>query len=627
MAAAVAWGLFIVGSTEILSLFKVLDFPAVMILWSLACVGAGALLLYLCQRSKSWPILGVAIHPDIDRFQAAFLFFIAAATLTTALTAPPNTWDSMTYHMSRVWHWAQNKTVAHYPTGIERQLFLNPGAEMIILHFQILTGGDRLCNLPQWISMVGSAAGVSLIAKSLGASISAQFFSTVFVATMPMAILQSSSTQNDFVVTFWLVCFVYFGILMKKRPDAIRSYLTGASLGLAVLTKATAYIVGFPFVVWIGFDSIRSKRIRAIKYGCICALLFFAINGGHFARNAQLYGHPVAPRDYRGKNVNKKKGAGAIFSNVLRNCALHMEIPVQEVNLFLLKRMEDVHHLLGLDANDRDTTFGDTRFSVAFSVNEDCTGNPIHFALALCCFFLLFAKRRKKPRDLFAYSAAMLGVFLFFCFYIKWNPWNSRYQLPMFVLMAPVAANLLPGKKTVFAIACLMLFSSTLWLVYNYSRPLMSIHPKYRGYTFVSEVYAPSDSIFTTARWKQFFVYNEDMGRAYWHATDIMASMDCSRFGIVTGIDDWEYPFLALMGMKKKEKFSIRHYINGKSGKIEEDGPCAIFCTDVARFRKSLTLEDGYGLVWAMGHVGVFAARRGMTSGSTLLEHGPVGVQ
>ena len=155
----------------------------------------------------------------------------------------------------------------------------------------------------------------------------------------------------------------------------------------------------------------------------------------------------------------------------------------------------------------------------------------------------------------------------------------------------------------------------------------MGFHPKYRGYTFVSGVYAPSDSIFTTARWKQFFVYDEDMGRAYWHATDIMASMNCGRFGIVTGSNDWEYPFLALVGMKKDKKFSVRHCIPRKSGKIDEDGPCAIFCTDVTRFQKTLTFQQGYRLIWAMGPVGVFAARGGMTSGATILEHGPVAFQ
>jgi hypothetical protein len=47
-----------------------------------------------------------------------------------ALITPPNMYDSMTYHMSRVVHWIQNGSLAHYPTSIGRQLFLPPGAEL-----------------------------------------------------------------------------------------------------------------------------------------------------------------------------------------------------------------------------------------------------------------------------------------------------------------------------------------------------------------------------------------------------------------------------------------------------------------------------------------------------------------
>ena len=49
----------------------------------------------------------------------------------TAIVAPPNTYDSMTYHLPRVMHWIQNQSVAHYPTHIPRQLHFPPGAEFI----------------------------------------------------------------------------------------------------------------------------------------------------------------------------------------------------------------------------------------------------------------------------------------------------------------------------------------------------------------------------------------------------------------------------------------------------------------------------------------------------------------
>ena len=71
--------------------------------------------------------------------------------------------------MSRVVHWQQNHSIARYPTHILRQLVLPPGAEVAILHLQILSDSDRFANLVQWFSVAAGLCGVSLIAKELRA--------------------------------------------------------------------------------------------------------------------------------------------------------------------------------------------------------------------------------------------------------------------------------------------------------------------------------------------------------------------------------------------------------------------------------------------------------------------------
>jgi 4-amino-4-deoxy-L-arabinose transferase-like glycosyltransferase len=82
------------------------------------------------------------------------------------------------------------------------------GAEYVTLHRQLLSGGDRLANLPQWFASMGSLFVVSLIAARLGATARGQALAALFCATLPMGILQSTSTQNDFVVAYWLACLV-----------------------------------------------------------------------------------------------------------------------------------------------------------------------------------------------------------------------------------------------------------------------------------------------------------------------------------------------------------------------------------------------------------------------------------
>ena len=75
-------------------------------------------------------------------------------TLATALISPPNNWDSMTYHMSRVEYWIQNKGIHFFTTNNPRQNVLAPFSEFFILHFQILSGSDIFANLVQWISLI-----------------------------------------------------------------------------------------------------------------------------------------------------------------------------------------------------------------------------------------------------------------------------------------------------------------------------------------------------------------------------------------------------------------------------------------------------------------------------------------
>ena len=100
---------------------------------------------------------------------AAMLAGIAAIGLATgaiALFAVPITVDSMTYHLARVAHWAQHASIAFYPTHVIRQIHQPPWAEYAVLHLFLLWGGYRLANVVQWVSMMLSLVGVSVIAAA-----------------------------------------------------------------------------------------------------------------------------------------------------------------------------------------------------------------------------------------------------------------------------------------------------------------------------------------------------------------------------------------------------------------------------------------------------------------------------
>lgn len=562
LSASLVWGLLLVAITEFLSLFGQISFGAVLGLWIVSVVvgvicfirvGGG-----LKRSSMRSPLAGVS------RFELSLLagvVIIAATVGMIAWISPPNNWDSLTYHMSRVVHWIQNGSVANYPTNILRQLHQNPDAEFTILNFQILSGSDRFANLIQWFSMIGSTVGVSLLAKQLGASSRGQIFAAVIAATIPMGILQGSSTQNDYVVAFWLVCLTYYAIQLKAEGNPLYALATGASLGLAVLTKGTAYIYAFPFMVWIGLSLIKSRRRMGLALTILIVMTSLVINLGHFTRNYELYGSPVGPGQEGGsfRYANDTFTISSAASNVVRNIGLHVGTPFDRVNGVLENGIYQLHKLIRIDPNDRRTTWRGRQFHVArLSTHEDLAGNPLHFVLIAGCVPFLLLQRRNR-QDIRYYSVCLLTAFLLFSVYLKWQPWHSRLQLPLFVLWSPVVALLLSEiryRRIADLVMVILILGAMPWVVHNSSRPLMG-----------------QRSILATDRAEQYFANRRSLYEPYNRSIRFLSNSECSDIGLMLGGDDWEYPFWVLLGEHDKRKVRLEHVNVPNISRVEYSKP------------------------------------------------------
>ena len=260
---------FIAVSTELLSAIHAMAFPILLTAWLLfllVCVVAAALLLQRTSQGFAFPVWR-AVTPLTATLVGA-IAFILATTLATALLYPPNTWDSMTYHMSRVVHWISHSTISFYPTAIPRQNYQMPLAEFAIMHIQLLTGGDWYANLVQWVSFLVLVCLGPLIAVELGLRHRQQLIAAMVMATLPMAILQASSTQNDLVVSSFVMSFGLFMLRMRQHLSAENVLLAAMALGLALLTKATAWLycaaIGTSLAVPLLLAS-RSDRARFLR--------------------------------------------------------------------------------------------------------------------------------------------------------------------------------------------------------------------------------------------------------------------------------------------------------------------------------------------------------------------------
>lgn len=579
LAAAICWGVLLTGITEILSIVKLLTLGSLLVVWGLATVIISLGYYFISRqestKSSSNRRLSFTSMPVFPRCLLAGVVLIVILTGLTASIAPPNNWDSMTYHMSRVMHWIQNQGVGHYPAHILRQLHSNPWSEFAITHFQILNGGDYLANFVQWFSMVGCILGVTLIAERFGANLRGQIFAAVVLATLPMGILQASSTQNDYVTSFWLVCFVYYCIMSMQQPNLYYSLGVGTSLGLAILTKGTAYIYAFPFLVWLCWSMVKILRLRICRPVLIISVVVLLINIGHYSRNLELFRNPLGPdamspaKEYT--QTNDVFTVSSIVSNILRNAGLHMGTPIKLGNAAVEKGICSAHSFLGIDLNDPRTTWTGTRFHInTLSAHEDSAGNPIHLVLILLAIFIIifFWKNRKEPY-LKGYIIALVAAFLLFCMSLKWQPWHSRLHLSLFVLWSPVIAVIMSNavnKWIANVIMAILVITSFHWVLKNESRPLVG-----------------QNSILNTSRIDQYFSNRPGIKESYYDCALAVSSQQCNDIGLQLGGDHWEYPLWVLIQRSSKQIPRIEHvYVGNNSYKISLGNfkPCTLLKTD-----------------------------------------------
>jgi hypothetical protein len=160
LRAVVLWGTYMVFVTEAISLFHAVTPTGLALAWLLPVLVCFILLWRLFAVNGKFELPALKMPEGTQNRALILLVFLIVLTIgCVAFLSPVTTTDSLTYHMSRVAYWAQQKSIHHYATGIPRQNYMSPGAELGILQFYVLSGGDQLVNLVQWFAMTASLVG------------------------------------------------------------------------------------------------------------------------------------------------------------------------------------------------------------------------------------------------------------------------------------------------------------------------------------------------------------------------------------------------------------------------------------------------------------------------------------
>jgi hypothetical protein len=474
---------------------------------------------------------------------------LVLAELVLALCSPPNTWDSQTYHLPKVEHWVQQRDVDFFATGIDRQVGLAPGAEYLLLHLHLLTGGDLLDNLVQWSAGIGCAVAASRIAGQLGGGRTAQLVAAFVVGTAPMVVLQSTSTQTDLVVAAWAGCVATLVLDELHRASPARAAaLIGVAAGLTALTKATGVLGAAPLLlVWLAAQLYRAPR-RAPAAAALAAGLALAVTGPYLYRLGAAYGSPLGPPHQRELIAMQRHDPASVLVNALRLGYTALETPFAPLDRAAVGGVTGVARGLGVDPSDPGITFFNATFPTeTWLPDEDRAALPVQGALVLVAAGVVLVRRRTAG-SVRAYAVAFGTAVLLHVATVKWQPWGNRLVLYLLVLGAPLAGIWLGPvlsrvgglsraralrRPAAWAVAVALLAGGCAgWLTVGYGWPRRLV-----GH----------GSVFTESRLAQRFNRRPQWTADYVWAAGAVRAAGAHRAGLVQGGDSWEYPWWVLL--------------------------------------------------------------------------------
>lgn len=395
--AVILFSVILVGATEFLSAFHALTYQYILIFWS-ALMLLNVLFLYREKEKLADCISGIrnSVFNNVSKLSRTekYLLYAVAILLVLAfvqgIVYPPNNWDSMTYHMARIPNWISQQSVEHYPTHIYRQLFQPPFSEYIIMHCNILSRNDYFSNAVQFFFLVFSLFAISLIIDHFGLHQRLSLIAIIITVTVPEVILQASSTQNDIVVAFFILCTLYFTLKTLKDSNPYNHIYLGLSAGLAALSKGTAYIYVLPILLYYAIivltNLIKRKNFALLKYPVIACVLYLSINAGHYYRNYTLSGHVLGIDHMQtpARDFNENMTLPLLLSSVTKNVGIHLG--PYPLSVVADRCIWEFHHFLGLDISANN--FNNKSYYVTNVPNsENSAPNPMHFFVNHCFRF------------------------------------------------------------------------------------------------------------------------------------------------------------------------------------------------------------------------------------------------
>ncbi len=527
-------------------------------------------------------ILNRSLIEKIMLFVMVILFVVL---FVGALFTVPYNYDSMTYHLARIGHWIDFKSVNHYVSNIDRQIYSPVLAEYNLLHIMSLSGSDTYVNFLQYFSMIGTCIFLYKTARMLGTSKVFSLFACFLFVTMPLTISQSVTTQNDLYATLWFSIFVYYLVTFIvedhidfSKEQRIRLILIGATVGFAFLAKTSICASALMFLPWLLLVRIKKKDkvFSLIKSAMLAGVTLVFVILETLVRNLFSSGSLMA--DTASANIMvATKNISYILVNILKNFSIlitqHLYRPL---NGFVYRIAISLGAKLKVQVNHEAISYHGFDFIQHMNMGDDMYSHDktpsafvtyMAFFVILIVFGILIRNVRKKEFQgvSIGYAISCWLSLGFIMALLRWQPWGTRLMYPALamtvVMIANVLGYLLKSKKAIviclFPMICLSVLLCSSSVVYN-MKPA------------VENLQSGLDN-----RMQRYFTYN-DRYATYLALIDEVQKQGFTDVGVVISGDGYDYP-LWLMFREKEPEVRLRHILLDQKEKEVQMPECILY--------------------------------------------------
>lgn len=449
------FSLYMFISTEIASLYKMINYTTLLIVWIIYIVTNCSFIVFNLIRYRNYckeVLVSIKKVKILDIVPYLILFVLTVPVFIIGIYTIPYNYDAIAVYLTKVMYWAQNGQIGHFATAYLELISTPDFNNYIQLHTYILSNySDNMLVSIQSIAYFLDILLVVLLARKMGCNKIWTILSGLVFATTPICIAEALNVQYDLVMTVYVLSFVYVATdyfndiqsVSFNSNTIVHSVVVGILAGLAFLTKTVTAVILLVYFVGVFFFYIKNRKpIRTVVWiSLVVATTAILLNLPQFTRVYTTF-HEFFP-DYFSSDMiidsaDPRLLIICFLKNYLFNFSGHY---IYMIGPGIKKFLEGLCHILRVSINDPRISCYDNYFvNEPFDYFHDrATGEIVCllFIVSLVIMVVNIKKRKFTLSQIIQYCIPIVS-FIIFLSIMKYTNHRTRYEIAYFAILIPI---------------------------------------------------------------------------------------------------------------------------------------------------------------------------------------------